>query len=87
MKETKKRRQSVILDLPVEDFDEEYEVLLLDETRFRPQRTSHVIRHDLRKRTSEEIHVVRSTVPADVLAKLDEAEKNDSKLGTSWCTV
>lgn len=72
--------------MPVDDFDEEYEVLLLDEARFRPQKSLHVIRAELRKKTAEEIHMVRSTVPADVLAKLDEADKNDSKLGI-WCII
>ncbi|XP_008204820.1 cilia- and flagella-associated protein 44 isoform X2 [Nasonia vitripennis] len=81
VKEMKKKRQSVMLDLPVEDFDEEYEILLMDETRFQPGKSLNVIGDEMRKnKFPEEMRAIRVTVSPDVLAALERAEKVDSKL-------
>ena len=76
----KRRRSSVALHVNVEDFDEEYEVLLLDESRFRQARVSHLGENEAR-RFSDELKTVQCTVPENVLAALEEAEKTSTKLG------
>lgn len=82
VKEMKKKRQSVVLDLPVEDFDEEYEILLMDETRFQPGKPLNVVGGEMRRnKVPEEMRAVRITVSPDVLAALEQAENVDSKLG------
>lgn len=76
MREMKKMKQTVELDASLQNFDEEYEVLLLDESHFRPRKAS------LDKKKSENVKVVRNAVAPDVLAALKEAENTDSPLGT-----
>lgn len=82
VKEMKKKRQSIMLELPVEDFDEEYEILLMDETRFQPGKALNVIGDEMRRnKFPEDMRAVRIAVSPDVLAALEQAEKVDSKLG------
>lgn len=76
----KKRRQSIELDVSVEYFDEEYEVLLLDESNIKAEKAM------IDPKKSEVIKMVRYTVQSDVLATLKENENTDSALGTLGST-
>lgn len=75
VKEMKKRKQSVELAAYLEGFDEEYEVLLLDEQHFRPRRSI------IDPKRTENVRTVRTLVAPDVLAALKEDEHTDSQLG------
>ncbi|XP_011500262.1 PREDICTED: uncharacterized protein LOC105364098 [Ceratosolen solmsi marchali] len=74
VKETKMKKQTNISALPVHDMDEEYEVLLLDPLQ------SESTQNGINYNTNAKIRAVRNTVPANVLAAIEEAEKVDSKL-------
>ncbi|XP_058801430.1 cilia- and flagella-associated protein 44 [Phymastichus coffea] len=73
VKQTKRRKQSVLLELQVDEFDEEYEALLLDETRFKRAPHRHVSAY-------EEARQIRITVPPDALAAAEQADNGDSKI-------
>jgi hypothetical protein len=84
VKETKMRKQSVFAHLPIDDFDEEYEVLLLDEFFFQPGKLPNVqsLHKDIAKKKSvEEVRMVRNAVSATVLAAIEEIEKTETKIG------
>ncbi|XP_014209825.1 uveal autoantigen with coiled-coil domains and ankyrin repeats [Copidosoma floridanum] len=86
IKKSKKRRlSSITTQMTVDDSDEEYEILLMDEARFRPNECcggpgdgggNSVFALD----EKQQVQVIPCVVPLELIAALQLPDKSDSKL-------